>query len=52
MIEEDERPHHPPLCKGQDAPDFQETDTAVARGNDQGQHDWGSFGDRVVLDEA
>ena len=52
VVEENEGPDHPPLRERQDAPDFEQTDIAAARGNDERKHGEGSIGGRVVLDEA
>ena len=38
VVEEDERPDHPPLGKRQDPPDLEKADAAAARGNDEREH--------------
>ena len=38
VVEEDERPDHAPLGKGQDSPDLEQADAAAARGNDEREH--------------
>jgi hypothetical protein len=38
MIEEYERPHHPPLCGGQDAPHLETTETPPSLINEEFEH--------------